>query len=359
MSLRRLVYFSAVIGGWAALLAWLACEALFLRSQRLGGQTSTVLAGGLVGAALAGGLNLVTGMNNARWKWQLWRLLPAFAVGGASGAVGALIGMLTYGLGLPRAIGWAIMGLGIGVSQGVCERSWRKLRNGVIGGTLGGLAGGLLFEPIHALAPAGLNSFSRATAFVILGISTGTLAGFAQVALKEAWLTVLDGFRPGRQLILGEAVTVLGRGDHLSLPFLGYPGKDLESEHLRIVRRPDGVYQVEDNHSRLGTRLNGLLLDGPATLNDGDLIKLGTNIVRFNHRQQGRDCTALREGGQTASLAIPTPPLPPPPISAYGGPGPGFQLAMPWMTPKPPEPPTQGTTSPKIPPPPPPPGVRP
>ena len=97
-------------------------------------------------------------------------------------------------------------------------------------------------------------------------------------------MTVVDGYRPGREWIIGQDVTTLGRGDHLPLPFLGYPGRDLESEHARIVRQPDGAFLLEDNHSRLGTRLNGQSIQSPTPLADGDLIKIGSNIVRFNLR---------------------------------------------------------------------------
>ena len=50
--------------------------------------------------------------------------------------------------------------------------------------------------------------------------------------------------------------------------------RDLELEHLRIIRQPNGSYLVEDNHTKLGTRLNGELIQGPARLKDGDVIKL-------------------------------------------------------------------------------------
>lgn len=356
MSLRRFVYYSAVVGGWAAFWAWLACELLFLRSQRLGGIAAVVATGAFVGVLLGAGLNLVSGMTNTQWKWQLRHVTPGLFGGGLGGAIGALVGALLYDFGLPRAIGWAIMGLGIGISEGLWERSPSKLRNGLIGGVVGGLVGGLLFDPIHDLVPAGLGSFSRATAFVILGISIGTLVGLAQVVLKEAWLTVVDGFRPGRQLILGQTITALGRGDHLALPFLGYSGKDLESEHLRIVRQPDGTYQVEDNHSRLGTRVNGQVIQAPTPLADGDLIKLGTNIVRFNHRHRGR-VQAAPEGGhpaaKIASLA------PPPPPSAGNKPAvDNPRSPIPWLTPKTPVSPSEPGAPLRIPPPPPPPGTK-
>jgi hypothetical protein len=168
-------------------------------------------------------------------------------------------------------------------------------------------------------------------AFVILGVSIGALVGLTHVVLMEAWLTVVDGFRPGRQLILTKPVTFLGRGDHLPLPFLGYAGRDLESEHARITRQPEGQYVVEDNGSRIGTQLNGRRVSSPAALSDGDLIKLGSNIVRFEHRrraaERGREAVGRPPGAdlnhadlnqKTAPAPPPVPTGPPPPPAAHG-----------------------------------------
>jgi hypothetical protein len=307
MSFYRFVYYSAVVAGWTALAAWVLAELLFLGNRRLGGAISTTAAAATLGAMIGAGLNLVAGMANAQWKRQIRRILAGLLVGGLGGLVGGLIGEILYAdLGLPRFLGWMIMGLGIGTADGIYDRSWRKIRNGLIGGALGGLFGGLLFDLI---AIAAADKASRATGFVILGLSVGALIGLAQVVLKDAWLTVLDGFRPGRQLILGQGATLLGRGDHLPLPFLGYSGRDLENEHLRISRQGDGGFVIEDNHSRAGTFLNGQRLDRPALLRDGDLIKLGGNIVRFNHRQR----SAAADGAAAARPlpAIPRPPAPP------------------------------------------------
>ncbi|HID76195.1 MAG TPA: FHA domain-containing protein, partial [Planctomycetaceae bacterium] len=313
MSLNRFIYYSAVVGGWAAYVAWIAAELFVLGRHRLGGAAKTILTAALVGAAVGAGLQLVSGMTNRRWRRQLKRASSGLIGGGLGGTLGGLLGSILYStLGLPRAIGWLIMGLAIGASDGICERSPRKLRNGLIGGAAGGLVGGLLFDPI---ASAGSDLPSRVTAFVILGVSIGAMIGLAQVVFKEAWLTVLDGYRPGRQLVLTSTVTSLGRGDHLPLPFLGPAGRDLESEHARIIRQPDGQYVCEDNHSRIGTLVNHQPVDQPVLLRDGDLIRLGANIIRFNHRVRGagRDQVALRDaqaGPQTPGQ-IPAPPPPP------------------------------------------------
>jgi len=363
MSFPRFVYYSAAIGGWAALLAWLAAEVLFLGSGRLGGTLETVLTAAVTGAAIGAGLQLVSGMTNPQWRRLLPRALPGLIGGGIGGAVGGLLGTILYsGLGLPRALGWIVMGAGIGSAEGLYEASRRKIRNGLIGGCLGGLVGGSLFDPIAA---AGSDLPSRATALVILGLSIGALIGLTHVALKEAWLTVLDGYAPGRQLILAAPVTVLGRGDHLPLPFLGYAGKDLESEHLEISRQPDGTYVLRDRGSRVGTRLNGQPVGDPVVLEDGDVIKLGTNLVRFEHRGRGV-ARAAASVGPAASGRIAPPPLPPgpprpaPPPAAGPGPPPIGPVreqteAESRDRPSPPGGASPTPPTPRIPPPPPPP----
>jgi len=204
------------------------------------------------------------------------------------------------------------MGLGIGVVEGVYEKSKSKIRNGLIGGGIGGLLGGMLFDPIQNLiGTAGMSS--RATAFVILGICIGALIGLAQVVLKEAWLTVLDGYRAGRQLILSQPMTALGRADHLPLPFLGPMNKDVEAEHVRITRQANGSYVVEDNHTRLGTRLNNQPLSGQVVLKNGDVIKFGTNFVRFNERQR-KSAGELPAAGTVPVSRVSTAPPPPPAV---------------------------------------------
>src|SRR5262245_2812750 len=107
---------------------------------------------------------------------------------------------------------------------------------------------------------------NRATGFVILGLCIGMLIAVAQVVLKQAWLTVVDGYRPRRELILSQSITVLGKSEKLPLPFFGAPSKNVEHEHARIVLQKDGSYVLEDIHSKIGTILNKKVIDGPTVL---------------------------------------------------------------------------------------------
>jgi hypothetical protein len=327
MSLGRLIFYSSVLGGWAALAGWLLSEPVF---RQLGGtfwqdvlQVSLVSC--IVGAAIGVGLSIAAGLANGHWKQLALRARPGFLFGALGGAIGGFVGSMLFGLflqleltvaGLPKAVGWMVLGAAIGLADGLSDRSWPKIRNGLIGGSLGGLLGGFLFGPIALLAESETGMASRAIGFTVLGASIGCLIGTVQVAFKQAWLTVLDGYRTGRQLILSRSETVLGRAEYCPLPFIGPTNQELELHHLAIVQRSDNRFVLRDNGSQLGTLLNGRRIDSEELLHDGDVIRLGTNYVRFNEKQGQAEPTAGGTAsplGSTPGHAPSSPPKPPPP----------------------------------------------
>ncbi len=319
MSLLRLVYYSAMISAWAAFLGWgvseIARSYLATDPLRTSATVSVLLdfvgiavTSGTMGAAIGLGLNVLGGMANGRWRQLARRAGPGLLGGCIGGVAGGMVGAVMFYCGFSRAIGWIVFGSGVGVVEGIYDRSLRKIRNGLIGGATGGLIGALLFDGICMLKLTDSGRSSRAAAFVILGLMIGAAIGLAHVVFRVAWLTVVDGYRTGRQLNLTQPATILGRGDHLPLPFLGPTNKDLESEHLTIRRMPDGSYSLEDNRSKLGTRLNSQPLAAPMPLKDGDIIRLGTNLVRFNERRRRGP-----EAAPVAATAVSLPPAPPPP----------------------------------------------
>ncbi len=304
MSLQRLVYYSAMISAWAAFLGWGVSEWITSIANVDSATTSRAagvllrfllmaVTAGTIGAAIGLGLNVLGGMANGQWRQLLRRAAPGLLCGCAGGVAGGVVGGLMYYFDLPRAIGWAVFGLGVGCAEGVYDRSLRKIRHGLAGGAVGGLIGELLFNSICDLKLTESGAAGRAAGFVVLGLCIGAAIGLAHFVFRAAWLTVVNGYRTGRQLNLTQPLTVLGRGDHVPMPFLGPTNKDLDAEHAMIRRMPNGSYCLEDNHTRLGTRLNGRVVTGSVPLSDGDVIRLGTNLVRFNVRRGRRDETTL------------------------------------------------------------------
>jgi FHA domain len=316
--MKRLIYYSAVIGGWSAFLGWLVSELLLNREGGGGDRLSVALSCALVGGAIGAGLNVVAGLANAQWKQQIKRIVSGLLAGGVGGAIGGFVGDILYsGFQLPRALGWMIMGAGIGVVEGLYERSPAKLRNGLIGGTVGGLIGGFLFDPIVALIDSRTGMSSRATAFVILGMCIGVLIGLVKTIFRKAWLTVLDGYRPGRQLIISEGEVILGRAEYAALPFMAHSDAGLDLEHAKILPKAGGQFALVDNHSQQGTRLNNVPVNREVLLNDGDVIKIGYNSILFSastrHRPTEEDDTPTApprpvEAHAPKPVIAPTPP---------------------------------------------------
>ena len=295
--MTRLIYWSSFIGGWCALIGWGLAEIFFGGSwiddnQNFFGQLLVIASMTMfVACAIGAGLSQVEALSTSQWQAQLKQLLPGLLGGLAGGLCGGLLGMLLFSLlgnindvlgFFARLLGWTLLGTSIGICDGLLRKNWQRFRNGLIGGTLGGLLGGLAFNPVEYIVGSPVSS--RALSFVILGLLIGLFIGLVQVLLKEAWITVEAGFRPGRQLILNDTITTMGTSEKASLIFIAYGAKGVEPLHLQIRRDEDGTFYLEDNNSRSGTFLNGQRITGPQKLNSGDVIKFGVNEVKFQEQ---------------------------------------------------------------------------
>ena len=349
MSFVRLIFYHAMLGGWAAFVGWLVSEAVLLR-RRSGSAVDDwiVLTMALIGAAIAGGIALVGAVANGRFRGQGLRLSICLAGGLVGGGLGGFIGnKISQQTGsdspvlsiLLLVLGWMLAGLCIGAVEGILDRSLKKIRNGLIGGAVGGLLGGLCFVPVARLM--GGNMSGRAIAFVILGMSIGFFIGLAQIILREAWLTVEQGFRPGRQFVLNVPVTILGTSEKAQLPFIAFGAKGVEPVHVRIKQQQDGTFLLLDNGSRTGTFVNGQRVQEDVLQND-DLIQLGPNVVRF--REAVRQVSSEREARRRRPPQLPSaaPASLPEAVPIMAGPPPvpqgsaAITAAPPLSKPKPP-----------------------
>lgn len=323
MSLTRLILWSSLIGGWSAFFGWLLSESalhLWIKNNAF----VAILMATLVAIPIGGGVCFATGLTNPNLQILAKRFGLGLAGGLLGGLLGSLVGSCMFGclvrvtdieffVFVGQVIGWTLIGtgigVGVGVSEGLVDRSFTKLRNGLIGGVVGGFLGGLFFGLVsfastHFESFRGYGNTSRAVSFVLLGLAIGLFIGLAQVILKEAWITVEAGFRPGRQIILGSDLITMGTSEKSSMIFIAFGAKGVEPTHLKITRQQDGRYLLEDNHSRSGTLLNGQPIAGTAALRDGDAIQFGVNVVRFNER--GKHEGARLPVAETAP-AIPVP----------------------------------------------------
>jgi hypothetical protein len=306
MSFRLFIYYSAVGGAWAAFFGWLF--------GRIPLHMSGVLRSGLKGLLLGLAVALVLALLDALWNYSIYKvfeIVPRVVVAAVIGSTGGLLcGVVGQALinwigeGVAAAIiqimGWTVAGLLIGTSLGLYDLllgllrqqsirgSLRKFINGALGGTLGGLLGSsLLVALAWALFRNKAEPWSPgAIGFVTLGACVGLLIGLSQVLLKEAWLRVESGFRPGRELILAKPELTIGRAENCDVGLFG--DNSVERLHARIYVEGERYYLM-DNGTPSGTYLNDVKIAGPTPLSNGDRIRVGRNVLFFGERARSED----------------------------------------------------------------------
>ena len=300
MSFARQVYFAAILAGWAALAGWVVCEFAIL-PWSAGAAWEAIPSAGIVGAAIGAGVGLAAGLAGGGWQGTSIRAATGLLGGLLGGLIGGLAGQGLYRVGLPQWLCWTVIGVGIGGTDALYSRDSRRLRNGLLGGLLGGLVGGLLFRGLASALAGGTGMTARAVGFVAIGVAIGCMVGLVQVLLRNAWVTVVDGYGAGRQLLLAGHSTPLGKSPTSGLLL---SGEGVIDDHAALIRTPGG-YAVEDLGSPSGTLVNGRPALGQVPLTDGDMIKIGSTYLRFN--------TAERTDHQLAD-PVPQhlPPTPPP-----------------------------------------------
>src|SRR5262249_16642961 len=121
MSFKLFVYYCALLGGWAAFVAWAVVQASGIRGME-SRTLYTTLTGALLGVLVAAAIGLLDALLNARPGQRVVRVLLCGVLGLVGGAFGGLVGQLLYAnAGIPVFIGWILAGVLIGASIGVFD----------------------------------------------------------------------------------------------------------------------------------------------------------------------------------------------------------------------------------------------
>jgi hypothetical protein len=315
MSFRLFVYYCAVCGAWAAFVGWLLGRIISSPyaedSPHPDAFIRAILRGLGLGLMLAFGLGLVDALFSSRGFGAVAvRGLFVALIGLVSGLLGGAVGQGLFDLTdtewlaeALRAFGWVLTGLLIGASVGVFDvlarlargegasGAVRKVLHGLLGGGIGGLLG-VLFYILLSMGLARLfgrpaaDIYSRgAWGMVVLGACIGLFIGLAQVILKEAWVRVEAGFRPGRELILTKDQITIGRAESCDIGLFG--GQGVEKVHARILLKGKR-YLLADDDTPGGTYLNDERISAPTPLRHGDIIRVGNCVLRFGERQKNK-----------------------------------------------------------------------
>ncbi len=314
MSFRLFVYYCAICGAWFAFFGWLLSRPIgALVNAMVTNPNWQVFFRGMaqgvtLGVLLAFGLGMVDAFWNLSSRNPVMILIRGLVVGVIGflfSLLGSIVGQgcvsISSSVDLLRnpftVIGWILVGLLIGAAVGVYDvvarvasgggfgGAFRKIINGVIGGAVGGLLGSILYILLSYLLNLVFTDPLSGSAWgmVVLGACIGLFVGLAQVILKEAWLKVEAGFRPGRELIIAKELLTIGRAESCDIGLFGDNG--IEKVHAKITQKA-GRYLLEDTGTPGGTYVNDEEIAGPTQLRDGDLIRVGKSVIRFSERQK-------------------------------------------------------------------------
>jgi hypothetical protein len=305
MALLVRVYFNAVFGALGGLLGWMLFGVLGEPNPAYP-WLNALLGGACVGGAIGYFVVSVEAIRD-RSLVRFCRLASyGVALGLVGGAVGMLLGdevnyqlvrLLGAGRGglallgamLARGLGWSLLGVAVGLSEGIAARSLGKLSYGTLGGALGGLVGGSLFGLCYlaTVSAAGADSVLKyvwaALGLMVLGACIGSLSALVQGVFQPALVRVMRGWQEGREYPLLKASNVLGRDERADVAL--FRDRQIEKQHALIRREgPDRFVLVNTGAPPELTRVNDEPVPHHRDLHDGDRIQLGNVVLRFHRR---------------------------------------------------------------------------
>jgi hypothetical protein len=305
MGLLSRIYFNAVFGALGGLIGWMLFGIFGQKELTSDNEirAQLLLGGLLIGGSIGYFVVSVEAIRDRAWLRIVRLASYGLLLGGVGGAIGMYVGdlvntMLVGELGadrqnalvfvgtmFARGLGWMFLGLAIGVSEGIAARSLGKLSYGTLGGAIGGFVGGALFGLAYQVTLTNNPNAAlwSALGLIILGACIGSLSALVQGIFQPASVRVLQGWQEGREYGLIKEESLLGREEHADIPL--FRDMKVEKRHA-IIRREGGRYLLVNNQSPPEyTLVNDRPVPGVVELHDGDRIRLGNVLLRFQMRE--------------------------------------------------------------------------
>lgn len=283
-------------GGFGALIAWAFMEPSAPRVLDAEKWSRWELMMGVaLGAMIGLMLGVASGFLQGSKGHALKGLVLGAILGAMSGGIGITLGSAIYAMGsktMPffseafRVMGWSLMGLLVGLGQGVTGWSLKRSFYGLVGGFIGGLIGGWAFVVVGTLtAPMALaveqsgevGTIPRAIGFTLIGASIGLLIGVVEAVAKQASVRLILGRNEGKEWPIFDDNFTIGRSEMAHAPLFG--DNNVAPIHA-VVQRHKGQYFLAAVHPVTAVLLNGQPVQ-QAALASGDTFQLGTHTLQF------------------------------------------------------------------------------
>lgn len=280
-----------ILFDWMGKDWYTATDANIAMALRLGSAITFCGVGLAIGAIMGMGEGIYYGSSNNAVKYAAIGAGVGLALGFASGFIAQMIYSFLLNdtdeytselyLAVVRALGWGILGAGIGVSIGLIKPEKMRILNCTLGGLAGGFVGGFLFNYISASVSLGENdtgTISRLVGIVIMGALIGLGIGLLEQFAKAAWLKVIRGEFEGKEYLVFEGTTSIGNSGKNTIVL--FKDKLVAPFHCDIVQEGN-KYVLVDKGSPMGTVVNGMRVTRHV-LKQGDAIAIGNSVLIFN-----------------------------------------------------------------------------
>jgi MFS family permease len=253
-ALRRLVI--SLVGLLAGVAAWPLME-LILSYQHL--FPSYFLFSLAQGALFGVVMGAFFGSSEGLTSKERGKIIRGTLMGAATGAIGGIVGFLAgqgvlfivvqravasyrtqqlIAVPLARVVGWAILGIAVGVSEGLRVRSLKKSLVGAGGGLIGGVLGGASIEYLRTLYPELL--YTRLIGLALFGLLIGVFYSLLERGVSLGVVRVLNGRRRGKEYSFVQNRLSVGSDQHNDIMLAGYA--HVAPKHARFRVRGKDVY---------------------------------------------------------------------------------------------------------------------
>lgn len=283
--LRRLSI--TLLGLFGGLAAWPLTE-LIIAQQHL--FDSYLLFSMTQGALIGIVLGFFFGSGEGLSRQERRKMLSGGASGALLGLMGGVLGCLTgqvlmlfllealgtRGVLFARIPGWVVLGLSVGMSEGIRARSGKKILIGVLGGVIGGGLGGASIDllPLYFPSIAAL----RAVGFVLLGSSIAFCYALLEKSVSPGILRILNGRQRGQEYAVAQNRLRVGRGKGNDIVLNTY--EDVKHRHALFRLKKEGLW-IEGSNGENDVLVNDIQISGPKLLKYEDCIRLGSAKLYF------------------------------------------------------------------------------
>lgn len=278
------VFYGALAGGIGGLVGWLLTKQPgfvhtanpILRSDLMIFDIAVI--SGCIGATLG----TVDGVLHGLYTRASQGALIGALFGIIGGVVGRLLGEPAFQVFshlnltlLGHSIGWVLIGLFIGVTEGVMYRDRIRALRGSLGGLLGGYWGSGGFEIINDMPYSAIN---YGLTIVMLGVALGVLIRFCQEWFADAYLVVISNIQKNDKFNLTKLVSVLGSG--VDDDFILHTGKEIRPNHAHLLLKAN-TYWIQPTHGECVLYVNQQPVFMLHRLHHADEITIGSLTLRF------------------------------------------------------------------------------